>query len=110
MSEPVDVAYDRARMVELFGDDPGTLGEIERDFVETVRAAEREITVADDLAAVAGAAHRVKGASGMIGAGDLHKAAEALERLAKGGDAAGVRRSLASFSREVERVVSAVGA
>ena len=59
-------AYDRDRLVELFGDDSGTLADVEREFLDTVRAAEREIAGTDDLAAVARAAHRLKGASGVI--------------------------------------------
>ena len=64
----MSAAYDRDRLVELFGDDPETLAEVEREFFETARDAEREIAATDDLAAIARAAHRLKGASGMIGA------------------------------------------
>ena len=64
-------AYDRDKLVELFGDDPHTLAEVEREFLDTARVAEREITGTDDLAAIARVAHRLKGASGMIGAAAL---------------------------------------
>jgi len=82
VSAGADPAYDRARLVELFGEDPKIIAEVEREFVETARGAEREIAAADDLDTIARAAHRVKGASGMIGASALHKIAEALERTA----------------------------
>ena len=36
-------AYDRSKLIELFGDDAATLAEVERDFLETARDAEREI-------------------------------------------------------------------
>jgi HPt (histidine-containing phosphotransfer) domain-containing protein len=102
-------AYDRERLVELFGDDPKTLTEVEREFVETAREAEREISDASDLDTIARAAHRVKGASGMIGANDLHKAAEALERTAKAGDQPGVRRLRNIFSQEIRRIAEQAG-
>ena len=40
----------------------------------------------------------------MIGAAALHQIAEALERTAKAGDLAGVRRMHTIFSQEVKRV------
>ena len=76
-------AYDRDKLVELFGDDPATLAEVEREFLETARVAEREIKETDDFTAIARAAHRLKGASGMIGAASLRQIAEAVERAAK---------------------------
>ena len=30
-------AYDRDKLVELFGDDPATLAEVEREFLDTAR-------------------------------------------------------------------------
>ena len=109
MSQPATPAYDRDRLVELFGNDPKTLAEVEREFVETAREAEREIADADDLETIARAAHRVKGASGMIGAATLHRIAEALERTAKAGDLPGVRRMHTVFSQEVKRVAVQAG-
>ena len=109
MSDAANLAYDRERLVELFGDDPKTLAEVEREFVATAREAEREIAGTDDLAAIARAAHRVKGASGMIGANALHKVAEALERTAKAGDQPGMRRLRTIFSQEVGRVAAQAG-
>ena len=109
MSKGADPAYDRARLVELFGDDPKTLAEVENEFVKTARDAEREIAAADDLGTIGRAAHRVKGASGMIGAAAMHKVAEALERAAKAGDLASVRGLQTIFSREVKRVADQAG-
>ena len=102
-------AYDRERLVELFGNDPKTLAQVEREFVQTAREAEREIAGTDDLATIARAAHRVKGASGMIGATALHKVAEALERTAKAGDQPGMRRLRTLFNQEVKRVAEQAG-
>jgi HPt (histidine-containing phosphotransfer) domain-containing protein len=100
----VSAAYDRDRLVELFGDDPGTLAEIEREFFETARDAAQEIAATDDLAAIARAAHRLKGAAGMIGAMPLHQIAEWVERAAKAHDLVTVRRIQGQFCREVLRV------
>jgi HPt (histidine-containing phosphotransfer) domain-containing protein len=109
VNEAIDPAYDRERLIELFGNDPKTLAEVEREFVGTAREAEREMADTGDLAVVARAAHRVKGASGMIGARTLHKIAEALERAAKSGDQPGVRRLQTVFSQEVKRVAEQAG-
>jgi len=98
------LAYDRDRLVELFGNDPKTLAEVEREFFDTARDAAREIAGTDDLAVIARAAHRVKGASGMIGAGPLHRLAEIVEHAAKAHDLAGVRRLQGDLDREVLRI------
>ena len=102
-------AYDRDKLVELFGDDPRTLAEVEREFLDTARGAEREITGTDDLAAIARVAHRLKGASGMLGAATLRQIAEAVERAAKAEDLPSVRRLHGMFSQEVRRVAEQAG-
>jgi len=109
MSDSSAQAFDRAKLVELFGDDPGTIAEVEREFLTTARGAEREIMGTTDLTVIARAAHRLKGASGMIGAAALGAMAEALERAAKADDMSGVRRLLEAFRREVGRVAQQVG-
>lgn len=101
--------YDRDRLVELFGDDPSALAEIEREFLDTVRSAEREIGGTDDLQTIARAAHRVKGASGMIGADALSQVAAAVEQAAKAHDLSAVRRLDESFSHEVTKVATLMG-
>lgn len=102
-------AYDRTRLVELFGNDLQTLAEVEREFLDTARVAEREIKATDDFTAIARAAHRLKGASGMIGALALRRIAEAVERAAKAEDLTGVRRLREMFDPEVRRVAEQVG-
>ena len=102
-------AYDREKLVELFGEDPGTLAEVEREFFDTAREAEHEISGTDDLVVIARAAHRLKGASGMIGAATLHQIAETVERAAKAGDLSTVRRLHDLFRREVQRVAEQAG-
>lgn len=105
----MSAAYDRDRLVELFGDDPATLAEVERDFLATAQDAAREIAGTGDLATIARAAHRLKGASGMIGAMTLHRIAEAIEHLAKVGDLAGVRRMEAALRLDIQRVAEQAG-
>lgn len=104
----MSAVYDRGRLAELFGDDPTTLAEIEREFLDTARGAEREIRHTDDLQTIARAAHRVKGASGMIGADALSEIASAVERAAKAHDLAAVRRLDESFSHEVTKVATLI--
>jgi len=103
-------AYDRGKLVELFGDDKATLAEVEREFLETARTAEQEIAGTEDCDTIARAAHRLKGASGMIGAVALRQLAEAVEKAAKSYDLKAVRRLHPDFAREVERVAEQVGA
>jgi HPt (histidine-containing phosphotransfer) domain-containing protein len=102
-------AYDRDKLVELFGDDPATLAEVEREFLDTARTAECEIKETDDFTVIARAAHRLKGASGMIGAVSLRQIAEAIERAAKAEDLLTVRRLRGIFSHEVRRVAEQAG-
>jgi len=109
MNQSSNPAYDRDKLVELFGDDPRTLAEVEREFLETAREAAREIKGTDDLTAIARAAHRLKGASGMIGALALRQIAEAVERAAKAEDLSTVRRLRELFDPEVHRVAEQAG-
>jgi HPt (histidine-containing phosphotransfer) domain-containing protein len=109
MTEDSPPAYDRDKLVELFGDDPQTLAEVEREFVETARSAEREIKETDDCEVIARAAHRLKGASGMIGAANLRRIAEAVEHAAKADNMPAVRRLYEVFGQEVQRVARQAG-
>lgn len=102
-------AYDRGKLVELFGDDPDTLAEVEREFLDTARGAAEEIAATDDFDAIARAAHRLKGASGMIGASALRQIAETVERAAKASDLPTVRRLHGAFRHEVSRLAAQVG-
>jgi HPt (histidine-containing phosphotransfer) domain-containing protein len=102
-------AYDRDKLVELFGDDPRTLAEVEREFLDTAREAAGEIKGTDDFTVIARAAHRLKGASGMIGALALRRIAEAIEQAAKAEDLSTVRRLRDLFDHEVRRVADQAG-
>ena len=105
----MSAAYDRDRLVELFGDDPATLAEIEREFFDTARDAAQEIAGTDDLATIARAAHRLKGASGAIGAAVLQRISGEIERTAKAGDLMGVRRMEGPLHVDILRVAEQAG-
>ena len=109
MSDAIIDAYDRAKLVELFGEDPKTLAEVEQEFLQTAQGAEHEITGSADCGVIARAAHRLKGASGMIGAAGLRQIAEAIERAAKAEDISSVRRLRELFGAEVRRVAEQAG-
>jgi HPt (histidine-containing phosphotransfer) domain-containing protein len=109
MSQATRPAYDRDKLVELFGSDPATLAAVEREFLDTAKEAASEIAGTDDLGAIARAAHRLKGASGMIGAAALRQIAEAVEHAAKACDLSGVRRMHDVFDLEVRRVADQAG-
>lgn len=99
-------AYDRTRLVELFGDDVATLAEIEREFLDTARSAHEEIRATEDLDTIARAAHRLKGASGMIGADALSLVAVAVEQAANAHDLSSVRRLDERFRHELAKVAT----
>lgn len=103
-------AYDRNRLIELFGDDATTLAEIESAFLDTARDARREIRETENLETIARVAHRLKGASGMVGAVALGRIAEAVERAVVAGDLPRVRGLDDAFAQEVTRVADQVGA
>ena len=102
-------AYDRNKLVELFGGDPSTIAAVEREFYDTARDVAREIAATEDLGTIARAAHRLKGASGMIGAAPLREIAEAVERAAKARDLGEVRGLYDRFCGEVTKVARQAG-
>ncbi len=103
-------AYDRKRLIELFGGDTATLAEIEREFLDTARSVHGEIRGTEDLETIARAAHRLKGTAGMIGALTLGRIADAVERAAKGGDLPAVRSLEDALGQEVARVATQAAA
>jgi HPt (histidine-containing phosphotransfer) domain-containing protein len=102
-------AYDRDKLVELFGNDATTLAAVEREFYDTARDVTQEIAASDDAGIIARSAHRLKGASGMIGAAPLRDLSEAIERAAKANDMPMVRRLHDRLRGEVLRVADQAG-
>jgi HPt (histidine-containing phosphotransfer) domain-containing protein len=60
---------------------------------------------AADLASLAAAAHRLKGAAQAIGAVDLGVSAHELEQMSKAGDRDGCRDQLGRVATELRRVI-----
>ena len=106
----MSLAYDRNRLIELFGGDAAMLAEVEREFLDTARSAHGEIRETEDLETIARAAHRLKGTAGMIGALTLVRIADAVERAARGGDLQAVRSLEEALEQEVARVATQAGA
>jgi CheY-like chemotaxis protein/HPt (histidine-containing phosphotransfer) domain-containing protein len=68
----------------------------------------REAAAAGDLADFARAAHSLKGSAGGLGARRLSRLCADLEKLAKTGDLAGVRRDVAELDSEFQKVDQAL--
>jgi two-component system sensor histidine kinase/response regulator len=92
-------ANDERRLMERFwaynGDDARAL---------------RGCVAADDIEGVAGAAHRIVGASRTVGANGLADISERIEQAARAGNWAGIRSMMPSFEHELDRIYSHVSA
>jgi PAS domain S-box-containing protein len=93
---------DRSLIAATWGDDPATLREIlgyfQRSNDEDVGKL-RAAVAGGDLTAAGRAAHRMLGASRMVGAADFAAACERLQRAIKDGELAAVREELAGFEQ-----------
>ena len=66
----------------------------------------RQALTGEDCGAIAKSAHRVKGASRMIGAGPYANVAERIERAGRDGDLAAARTCITDFEREQARLAA----
>jgi CheY-like chemotaxis protein/HPt (histidine-containing phosphotransfer) domain-containing protein len=110
---PGEPPLDSITLDQFTGGDEELRREILRDFLAANAAdavALREALAGEDVAAIARAAHRVKGASRMIGAQPFADVAERIEAAARTENRAAVRGCVTEFEREQARLVECLRA
>jgi len=104
-------AIDSRALGVWLGDDKAAIAGILNEFRNTAMASERAIDEAwrsSDLAALAAAAHRLKGAANAAGAAGVGRVAGVLEQAGKSGDRAGCREGLGPLAVELRQAVAEI--